>query len=283
MSAQPKVTSRPSGADALWSIVLRPGQIGERELWHALIDGFASGEHQLDYRSRLLAHDALEALAQRWGTDSLRSRLSAVEEGDRLERLWQESFEEVGFASLRDRIVQTTAPDSILQLLRELGARLRQPARVIVGGSSSLLLADLVVRKTEDIDLVDEVPQAIRAQPELIDELARRYGLRLTHFASHYLPDGWEGRASSLGNFGKLDVRVLDPLDVLCGKLFSRRTKDLDDLRFALPKLDQAALRARLGSSTARLRADAALADAAAENWFVLTGESRLPVAKNRA
>jgi hypothetical protein len=111
----------------------------------------------------------------------------------------------------------------------------------------------------------------------LLEQLADRYRLQLTHFQSHYLPDGWAGRTESLGQFRLLSVRVVDALDVLAGKLFSRRTKDLDDVRLALPKIDRAAYRQRLATSTRAFRADAALLDAARRNWYVVTGEDELP------
>ena len=62
-------------------------------------------------------------------------------------------------------------------------------------------------------------------------ELAVRYKLGLAHFQSHYLPKGWEPRTQSIGRFGQLDVFATDVYDVLLSKLFSKRTKDRDDLR----------------------------------------------------
>ncbi len=61
--------------------------------------------------------------------------------------------------------------------------------------------------------------------------LVERYGLRLAHFQSHYLPDGWQRRVESFGVFGELAVFLVDPVDIAVGKLFSRRDKDLDDVR----------------------------------------------------
>ena len=267
-----------AAADDLWTLVLRPGPVDAAELWRAVLSHAKASPGADDYRTRLLVRDALDALAERWGPGGLEGRLTALDEGGaRIRQLWRTPFDEVGFATLRRRLVNATSRETILQLLRELGQRVRGPANVTVGGSSALVLADLVVRQTDDVDLVDELPEAVRAEPALVDELAARYGLRLIHFASHYLPAGWRGRAASLGRMGRLAVHVLDPLDVLCGKLFSRRTKDLDDVRAAWPAIDRAALRQRLIQNAAALRSDPKLAEAAAHNWYILTGESALP------
>jgi hypothetical protein len=122
--------------------------------------------------------------------------------------------------------------------------------------------------------VVDEIPAELRAQHQLLDDLARRYLLRLTHFQSHYLPDGWQSRVHSLDTFGTMQVFLVDPLDVFVGKLFSVRTKDRDDLRVLRPTLDKARLVSRLQSSTNAFRADPRLRAAAEQNWFVLFGEA---------
>ena len=46
---------------------------------------------------------------------------------------------------------------TIVQYLRELGTRLQQSTKLVVGGSSALILQDLLSRSTEEIDVVDEV------------------------------------------------------------------------------------------------------------------------------
>lgn len=129
------------------------------------------------------------------------------------------------------------------------------------------------MRRTEDIDLVDELPAEIRSQHALLDRLEARYGLHLTHFQSHYLPDGWNQRLVSLGRFGSAQVFIVDPCDVYVSKLFSRREKDRDDLRAITPLLDKQVVIARLADSTHRLRREPSLADAARENWYILFGE----------
>lgn len=258
-----------------WSLVLAPGQVDARTLLTALQRLVVAADY--DYRSRLLTHEALVTLAGRWGAAGLDRRLAGCENAGLLREAWRASFDETGFPYLKDQIVDATTPDTVLGLFRELGSRLRRPATITVGGSSALILADLLTRLTQDVDVVNELPDAVRSDPALVDELGRRYRLRLAHFASHYLPDRWEGRTHSVGVFDRLDVRAVDSLDVLAGKLFSRRTKDLDDIRAAWPRVDPAALRSRVAANTTGLRNDAALAEVAARNWYILTGDAGLP------
>lgn len=170
-------------------------------------------------------------------------------------------------------MADATDPETLKQFLRELGDTLKVPARLEVGGSTALILRGLLSRATDDIDVVDEVPKSIRVERELLEGLIQRYGLRLTHFQSHYLPSGWSQRLESIGRFGKLDVFLVHPVDIFVGKLFSKRTKDLDDLRMLLPGLDRAAIVDCLKNSAQPLRADPNLRADAQRNWYILFGE----------
>jgi hypothetical protein len=166
-----------------------------------------------------------------------------------------------------------TQPETVLQLLRDLGSRLDRPARVDVGGSTSLILAGILSRQTDHIDVVDEVPAEIRVRFDLLDQIVMRYGLALTHFQSHYLPAGWPDRVRSLGRFGKLDVFLVDVYDVLLSKLFSSRNKDLDDLRAAAPRVDKQTLESRLRRFAGPLLGELQLAESARRNWYIVYGE----------
>jgi hypothetical protein len=67
---------------------------------------------------------------------------------------------------------------------------------------------------------------------------------------------------------------LVDPYDVCVSKLFSHRTKDLDDLRHLRGHLDKDILRQRLVTAGARLRAEEKLHKAAETNWYVLFDEA---------
>ncbi|MFO0842085.1 MAG: DUF6036 family nucleotidyltransferase [Gemmataceae bacterium] len=256
----------------LWDLVWGKPSIDPGEL-AAAIDRAALRD-DLDVRTRLLLRDGAKALTQYRGGDwsfaeGTRRRLAAIE---------AEALGPVKFPSIRERLMGHTKPEAIEQMLRELGTRLGSGAKVVIGGAASLILQGNLSRATEDIDVVDEVPAEIREDHSLLDELRRRYGLALTHFQSHDLPRGWEGRAHSLGPFGRLQVAVVDMHDLFLGKLFSRRPKDLDDLRHLLPQTDRGAVPRRLREDCASFLAEPALRAHAERNWYILTGEP-LPVA----
>jgi hypothetical protein len=230
-----------------------------------------------DRRTRRLAFDGLVALRDFVGDAEFGRRIQELATGGLVEQLLSEQRVGNGFETIRSRLVNAVDPNVVLQMLRELGLRIYRPASITVGGSIALMLDAIIARHTDDVDVVDEVPEALRNDHPLLEQMAQRYGLVITHFQSHYLPDGWSQRTRSLGPFGSLAVRVVDPIDVLTGKLFSRRTKDLDDFRIAYGKVDVAALRGRIASSTAAFRRDASLVEAATQNWYIVTGESQLP------
>ena len=173
--------------------------------------------------------------------------------------------------------MHATKPEVVMQLLRELSEHVDRPTQLIIGGSIALMLQGHLTRHTEDIDIVDELPATVREQHALLESLAGRYGLRLAHFQSHFLPTGWEKRVHSLSVMGKLNVQTVDAYDIAVGKLFSLRAKDRDDLRALLARLDKSTFETRLRDSTAALQAEPKLKDAAAANWYVLFGEN-LPV-----
>jgi hypothetical protein len=120
---------------------------------------------------------------------------------------------------------------------------------------------------------VNEVPHTVRSEHELLARLADRYGLRLTHFQSHYLPGGWEQRRRSLGRYGELLVYVVDTYDVLVSKLFSPREKDRDDLRVLAPRIDRSVLAERMRNSGGAFLGDASLRNHAVKNWYIVYGE----------
>ena len=185
---------------------------------------------KLDYRTRLLIRDSLNALQDRWGIGILNSRISI---GLRMHanEILAEPLEKVGFPTLGARMREHTDASTVLAFLRELGHATDRTTRLEIGGSTALILNGLLRRGTDYIDVVNEVPALFRTNHDLLNGLATRHGLMLTHFQSHYLPAGYEQRLHYLDRFGDLDVYLIDPLDIFIGKLFSRREKDLDDLR----------------------------------------------------
>lgn len=170
--------------------------------------------------------------------------------------------------------MDSTRPETVREFLRELGTRADRPSKLEIGESIALILGGYLSRATADIDIVDEVPVELRNQRELLDELARRYNLVLTHFQSHYLPEGWRDRLQDGGSFGAIHVLLVDVYDIFLGKLFSRRHKDLDDLRALKSILQQDELSNRLRTTCSDFLKDEELRKVAEQNWYILFGNT---------
>jgi hypothetical protein len=176
------------------------------------------------------------------------------------------------FPYLWSSLMEPTDPGLVKQMLRELGEALIDAKSIEIGGSIALMWKGLLSRHTQDVDAVDEIPAALR-QVARSRQVGRRYSLKLTTFQSHYLPDGWRERLQNQGTFGKLLVRLVDPLDVMTSKLFSKRTRDLDDLRVITQRWSaerQAVWREHVLSHARSLRRDPDLERIATSNWYIL-------------
>ncbi len=256
----------------LWSLVSGRPEVDPNDLAEALVGQIERGS--LDYRSRLLIRDSVAALRRYWGEERLEAWLADCPVRAEIEAICRESFERPGFPSLGERLMDKTDPEDIRQFLRELGVQLDRPLRVDVGGSASLILAGHLSRKTDDVDVVDEVPAEVRSRHDLLARLRRRYGLSINAFQSHYLPSGWQQRLHSQAPLGKLQVHLVDVYDVFLSKLCSTREKDRDDLRVVAPQLDKETLIRKLKDTAGPLLTDAKLRQGAEQNWYILYGES---------
>ena len=257
----------------LWELTYGRPHIDALQLAAAL-EHEVQRESEPDFRTRLLIRDSLEALDQHWGKRQLSEWLMRSPVGERLQAIRCSELGPPGFPTLRVRIMDAVKPELIHQFLRELGVSVAEKNSLVIGGAVALILQVGLTRATDDVDIVDEIPTSIRSQDELLEQLAKRFGLRLTHFQSHYLPEGWENRLQRHGVFGQLEVFLVDPYDLVLRKLFSSRSKDLDDLRMVVGRLDRARLTEKYLTNTGSLRADNQLRLAAQRNWYVLFGES---------
>ncbi len=264
----------PQLANDLWSLALDRQEI-DPDLLTAAIEDQVSRQ-DLDFRSRLLIRDSLDALQQRWGPERIQAWLRGSPHATAIRTIWTADLGEPGFPSLKRRVVETTRPETIRTLFREVGnkVRTRRPLRLYIGGSGALILRGLLARRTEDIDIVDELPAELRAEHQLLEVLRQRYNLYFGHFQSHYLPSGWQGRAQYYDDFGELQVYLVDVYDIFLSKLFSARDKDLDDLRMLVPHLDKEVLTDRFRRTTASMLASPDLGKRAVDNWYILFGEA---------
>jgi hypothetical protein len=262
----------PTLAKDLWSLALDHLEVDPDDLAQAIVDQVRC--HDLDFRSRLLIRDSLNGLRRYWGRQRLEAWLNACPVREEIEAIWHEDLGEPGFPSLQRSIVEITRPEHVRQYLRELGLSVHKSLRMDVGGAIALIMPGHLSRRTEDVDVVNEVPSELRSQHQLLADLKQRYRLELAHFQSHYLPMGWEQRLHFLDYFGQLTVYLVDAYDVFLSKLFSIRTKDLDDLRFVAPQLDKDTLVRKLKDTTASMLASESLRARAEKNWYILYGES---------
>ncbi len=261
----------PINSKDLWSLVLDRVQVDPDDLVEA-IQAQAS-EERLDFRTRLLIRDSLETLRRIWDPDRLTTWLQSCPVRQRIEGIWKEDLGPPGFPFLREQLVELTRPETIRQFLRELGGQLHRQLLLHIGGSGALILLGYLSRKTQDLDVVDEIPAEIRYLRSFLDQLMQRYRLQLAHFQSHFLPKGWEKRLHSLEPFGQLQVFLVDVHDIFLSKLFSAREKDRDDLRSLVPQLEKETLVRLFRETTGDLMAEVALRRHAEKNWFILYGE----------
>jgi hypothetical protein len=255
----------------LWSLVRGRPQIDPRDLAEAIVNQVA--EDELDYRTRLLIRDSVEALKSHWGVKPVERWLAESPLHDRINTICNEEHEKVGFPSIKRRLMEKTDPETIEQYFRELSRKVHKRLHVSVGGSITLIATGLLSRHTDDIDFVDEVPKELRDEHAVLDDLHRRYGLLLGHFQQHYLPSGWANRLTCHKTYGEMAVYFVDPIDTFLGKLTSKRTKDLDDLRVLARQLDKAIITQRLKDTMQSALALEELKENARQNWYILYGE----------
>src|SRR5262249_50726569 len=198
----------------LWRLVLDRQWIDPHDLAEAIEDQVLHAD--LDYRTRVLIRDSINALRCHWGAARVNAWLEQAAIGERVASHFGGTWDDDrGFPSLTDRIMDITGPDTIKQFLRELSTHIRKPLRLDIGGSIALMLLNLLSRRTEDVDIVDEVPAEIRTQHKLIADLKARYGLEPAHFQQHYLPSGWNSRLHYFDSYGDMRLYLVDPYDVL--------------------------------------------------------------------
>jgi hypothetical protein len=255
----------------LWTLVRKRPQIDPGDLADAVCAQVLQSD--LDYRTRMLVRDSIEALRLHWGEEKLEQWLNGRHEKETIAAICGEEFDKVGFPSLRSRLMEKTGPEEIIQFFTHLGGKLRKKTRIEIAGSVALILPGYLSRFTEDIDVVGEVPKDIREDHLLMSTLESSYGLKLGHVQSHYFPAGWRDRVHSFDIYDDLHVFLVDVYDVALSKLFSSRIKDLEDLRVLKPQLEKDALANRLLTSGRDFLAAPRLLEIATSNWKILYGE----------
>src|SRR5262249_33531363 len=95
----------------LWSLTLYQPYVDPTELTSAIEGQIIAND--LDYRSRLLIRDSMDALQDFWGMDRLGSWLRRSPVRDKIQAIRNEEFERVGFPTLRRRLMDATKPEDI--------------------------------------------------------------------------------------------------------------------------------------------------------------------------
>ena len=255
----------------LWSIAFGRPEIDPVDLSRA-VEGLAQ-ERELEYRSRLLIRDSVDALRIFWSAPRVEEWLDGSSNGDVIRNICKEEFDKVGFPLLRKRLVDKTQPESIRQYFEHLGQSLHKKLHIDVAGAVSLILPGYVERSTGDIDVVGEVPAEIRSQHKLLEDLEKLHGLHLGHVQTHYFPKGWSERVHSFGLFWRLEVSLVDVYDVFLSKLFSARIKDLGDLKVLAPQLEKPTLVDRFKTTCLDFLVVKRLQELAQNNWRIIYGE----------
>ena len=99
-------------SDSLWRLVKGRPQVDPNDLAEAI--RLQVGKEPLDYRTRLLIRDSVEALRSYWGTGRVGAWLATCPEQERIETICREEFERPGFPSLKERLMEKTALDRSL-------------------------------------------------------------------------------------------------------------------------------------------------------------------------
>ena len=228
-----------------WRLVWGQPYIDARKLARALEEDLAHTP-QPDFRTRLLVRDAARALKAYWGPEAFARWLTTSPQAERIGAILEERLGRTGYGNIRRRLVEGIDRGQIEQVFEMIGGGLRHLVEIDVAGSLPTLLEGLTCRPTDDIDVVNEVPAAIRDERTVLDEIWKKFGLKLGHVQSHYLPANWQNRKTLFGNFGNLRVYLANPIDVFVSKLSSKQEKHCDDLRVMAPHLDRIEVKQRL-------------------------------------
>ena len=140
--------------------------------------------------------------------------------------------------------------DQIRTGLAAVGAKLKTPITITVGGSAASVLRHEIGREANDCDLADIIPSTQDALVENIgNEIAAKNGLEPNWLNAECIawqddfPVGWRDRVEGFGVFGKLAVRVLSRPDTVSTRVLRLKngdpTQDLTDIAEINLSLDE--------------------------------------------
>ena len=273
-------TSTATAVDP-WRLVWGQPFIDSRTLASAIEQELAQSADP-DFRTRLLVRDAVVALRDYWGLRRFAQWLAVSPVGSQVDEIMHEELGEPGYSTIRGRLVDSIDSTQLGQVFELLGRGIHGRVEIHIAGSVPTLIKGLTARPTDDIDLVDEVPEEIRRQRTLLRKIESEYGLKLGHVQSHYLPLQWKDRRRWFGDFGGLRVYALDEYDIFISKLSSKKQKHQLDLRVLALKLDKDTARHRLLNDGRIFLDDPKLRPQIEENWRFIFQEPLVPESRGQ-
>jgi hypothetical protein len=271
----PSITQAATTLDP-WRLVWGQPYIDSRTLAAAIEQDLALNSDP-DFRARLLVRDAAVALRSYWGSHRFAQWLEASPVGSRIRAIQDEDLGETGFPAIRRRLVDSIDSTRLRRIFDLLGRGIHGRIEIHVAGSIPTLVKKLTVRPTGDIDLVDEVPEEIRRQRDVLRKIETDFGLALGHVQSHDLPAHWRDRRQWFGDFGGLRVYLLDEYDIFVSKLSSKKQKHQSDLGVLALELDKGKARQRLLNDGRAFLDDPKLRPQIEENWRFIFQEPLFP------
>ena len=269
------MSQEPTALDP-WRLVWGQPYIDSRTLAAAIEQDLAGCESP-DFRTRLLVRDAAVALRSYWGSGRFAQWLTASPTGPRIQEIMDEDLGETGFPAIRRRLVDSIDSTRIRRIFDLLGRAIHGHVEIHIAGSIPTLIKGLTARPTGDIDLVDEIPEEIRRQRDVLQKIEADFGLKLGHVQAHYLPPHWRDRRQWFGDFGGLRVYLLDEYDIFVSKLSSKKEKHQSDLGVLALELDKEKARHRLLTDGRVFLEDSRLRPQIEENWRFIFQEPLFP------
>src|SRR5438128_770904 len=108
-----------------WALIWGQPHIDSRMLAAALENDLGR-DREPDFRTRLLVRDAARALRSFWGTHRFSRWLRESPAGEKIRAVLDENLGEVGFPSIRERLVDSISATQIKQILDLLGERVHK-------------------------------------------------------------------------------------------------------------------------------------------------------------
>ena len=235
-------------------------------------------EPNLDWRTLQLAKEGWQALEEsiepRLLNDYLQDRTSiqiAEAIRARIDDPWN-SHCEVRFSSLKERLMPHLSPTTIRQFLRELGTAILTPPQSPWAAPHPWSSGGCCRGPRRTWTSSTRFPRNTRRASDPPRAFSPLWS------AHDPLPEPlpatrWESRTVDFGTFGKIQVRLVDALDIIAGKVYSARPKDLDDFRLLSLNLNKEELKERVLQGSSSLTSSDQDRRQATTNWYIVYGD----------